>query len=230
MVTDICMTTRNRIEYLKETVDRLFACTRLPFALHVIDDGSEDGATVPYLLRLFGEGRLASLTLRKERVGHPSGKNLSTWLAFSNPFVITADDILCPDVEPDWLARGLVAMAARPKLAELDLNHPGAYRIALEDDGEVVYCRAVGGTFGFLRREFVEGFHVPHILGDSGYIEDTFRCDAAQASGWRVGFLKHTYCYHIGRISVARPGQPYIGPFVEPQDWKTLEPPGGYSD
>lgn len=220
---DIVMTSRNRLDYLEETINRLITCTRSPYALHIIDDNSEPGVT-DYLLKLWRGGYVASLCLNSERRGINANKNLSTWLALSDPFVITADDILCPDIDPDWLATGLEVMSHHPELAILDLNHPGAWRGPIEPNGEVTYCEVVGGTLGFMRRAFMDGYHLPHFRGNFGQGDDVLRCGAARAEGWKVGYLENIYCYHIGRVSSNTGGEYTNGPFVKPKDWKTLEP------
>jgi len=224
MITDIVMTTRNRPDYLRQTRERLFKATRSPYALHLIDDASTDPFTVEYLLDQYHAGRFASLTLRRERVGIMANKNLCTWLSLSDPFVIVADDILCPDIEPDWLARGLTAMKARPKLGELALNHPGAHRINEDSDDEVTYCKCIADTFGFIRRKAIEGWHIPHYRGNFGEGHDVMRSNYLRKAGWRVGYLTDVFCYHIGRDSSIAPGRKYGGPFIPVKNWDTLEP------
>lgn len=223
MLTDIVMTSRNRLDYLQQSIDFIVTRTKSPYALHVIDDNS-DKHIVDYLYELWKQGIIKSLTLNNERRGVMANKNLSTWLSFSNPFVITADDILCPDIEPDWLSQGLQAMRKYPQLGILDLNHPGAWRGPIEPNGEITYCDVVGGTLGFIRREFIQRFHLAHFRGNFGQTDDVQRCGNAKVQGWKVAYLTNVYCYHIGRISSLTEAEYTNGPFIEPKDWKTLEP------
>jgi len=144
----------------------------------------------------------------------------------SDPVVFTDDDVLCPDVSPDWLAQGLNAMKKWQALGILALNHPGANRRIIEDDGEVTLCRFVGGTFMFVRREFLRQWSLPHFPDNFGITPTTKRCHKAHALGWDIGFLSNVYCYHIGKHSEIT-GQPYGGAFVDVADWKTLEPVSG---
>lgn len=224
MVTDIVVTTRSRPAHLKQTIGHILDRTRSPYLLHVIDDASEGVETLAYLLGLYSRGALANLVLRGRRAGQMANLNIGAWLAFSDPVVLTDDDVLCPDVEPDWLARGLEAMGTRPKLGVLALNHPGARRRVIEKDGNVTYCQYVGGTFMFVRRALLRAAPLPHFRDNFGVTPATKRCNLARREGWQVGYLTDTYCYHAGRESVLS-NQRYGGRFVEPVDWRTLRPP-----
>lgn len=223
---DIVMTARNRLDYTRQSIEHIINRTRTPYNLHVINDQSTDGTT-DYLIDLWRAGIICDLVLRNRRAGTMANRNLSTWLSFSDPFVITSDDILCPDVEPDWLSRGVTALLDRANverpLGQLDLNHPGAYRIRYKDDGVVAYCRAVGGTFGFIRRTMVPYIALPHYENNFGSTEDVMRSNQIQAAGFSVGYLIETFCYHIGKVSI-QSGSTYSGAFIEPLDWKSLRP------
>ena len=223
-IIDIIVTTYNRPDYLQQTIGHILERTRSPYALHVIDDGSDDGETHDYLENLREQGKLASLVTRIARAGMMANRNVAAWLAFSDPFVLTDDDVLCPDIDPDWLARATAAMLARPKLAVMALNHPGAYRIPYDQDDEVVYCEAVGCTFQFVRRYLAEAWHVAHYRNNWGVTDDVQRCCAARERGWLVGYMRAVYCYHIGVKSMLTPGRDYGGKFIPVVSWGTLEP------
>lgn len=197
MYFDIVMTSRNRVEYTERTIKSIVERTRTPYKLHVIDDNSSD-RTVDYLLSLWKEGVICDLVLRGYRAGATANKNLSYWLTFSDPFVITSDDILCPDVEPDWLSRGVSAILARPQIGQLDLNHPGSSRIRIGRDDLVSFTQYQGGTFGFIRRSVVPYIMLPHFRNNFGQCEDTIRSDMLRANGFALGYLTETFCHHIG--------------------------------
>ena len=222
-ITDIILLTYNRLEYLKQTLSYLFERTRSAYRLHVIDDASGEG-NAEYLYGLYRERRLETLLLRGQRLGAMIGENQATWLSFSPIVVLTPDDSLCPDVEPDWLARGLAAMEARPKLGvlSLNINEPQTRRRPYEADDEVTYCKCVG-PFAFVRRELLVGRPFAHSRANQSPTFILTRCIWANADGWKVGYLTETFTQHIGRMSVAQ-GRllPYRGPFWEPVDGKTL--------
>jgi hypothetical protein len=217
MATDIVVLTRNRLDCLRQTMAHIMTRTRTPHNLHVIDDASEEG-NVEYLLGLWLEREIETLVLRRRRYGPNANLNAAVWLTSSDPVVFTDDDVLCPDVEPDWLARGLAAMEERPRLGILALNHPGQPRHPMKDDGTVTYCKRVGGTFMFIRRKVLENWHLPVDKG----APTNRRCIHAKAQGWQIGYLTDTYCHHIGKFS-ARTGRPYPYKEIEPIDMKTFE-------
>lgn len=223
--TDIVITTRNRLDYLQQTLTYIYARTRTPYTLHVVDDASEE-ENAQWLFEEWQAGRVHDLLLRQIHCGARANQNAGVWMTFSDPFVLCDDDVLCPDVEPDWLARGVQEMAKHPELAMLALHHPGAKTKSRGTSGNVTYCLSLGATFLFVRRAFAH--MLPHRLGDLGRPME-LRCQAAHKDGWKIGYLTHTYCYHIGVESVLD-GKPYQGKFIRPIDWDTLEPPTEWRD
>jgi len=223
---DIVVTTRNRLHLLPRTINHILTRTRSPYRLHVIDDRSENDLVRNYLLSLYEQGRIHNLVLRRYQAGQLSNLNVAVWLTYSDPVVLTDDDVLCPDVEPDWLARGRKAMLRRPKLGVLALDHPGAARGDLKrpaPDG-VTYCSYVGGTFMFVRREVLLTQPLPHHWHDFGTTPTTIRCQQARNNGWQIGYLTGTYCEHVGEISVLTNRAYRNSPFIPVKDEKTLEP------
>ena len=222
-ITDIVVTTRNRLDGLRRTLSYIYERTRSPYRLHVLDDASSEG-NVDYLMEEFKAGRVHHLLLHGERVGAMAQLNMGTWMAVSDPIVFVDDDILCPDVEPDWLARGLRAMDERPRLGLLALNHPNANRRHTHGDGVVTYCLCVGGTFMFARRNLVENFRLPHFRDNFGVTPTTKRSAIARKHNYQVGFLADTYCFHTEEWSSLNESVRSRRREIEDVDPKTLEP------
>jgi GT2 family glycosyltransferase len=230
MSTDIVIATHNRFDLLKRTIGHLGARTRTPYRLHVIDDGSRD-ETPEFLYWLRAQGIVASIWRRAYRHGIAANLRELLSVAESDPLVYLDDDVLCPDVEPDWLSRMLTEMASRPSLGILGLNNPQAHpkvngdsRRISHSDGEVTFCRNVGG-FVMLRRAVLEAVGIPDGLQSP--LKSL--CIQAGAAGFGVGYLTRTYCQHIGAVSV-RQGCDWSAELalVTPLDDKTLEPPEAY--
>ena len=231
MTTDIVIATQNRRALLKSSVGCIVERTHSSYRLMVIDDGS-DGEDAAYVQAL-RERRWVAYVLRRER---PAGiaANLRQLLdvAKTDPFVFTDDDVLCPDVAPDWLARLQTAMACRPQLGVLALNDP---QCALNNsrgertpEGDVVLCRNVPGHFILVRRAVLEAISVP----DGVHSPVKRLCMEALKAGWQVGYLRDTYCQHIGRYSIRWASKDYRQDLaaVAPVDAKTLEPSDAYKE
>jgi glycosyltransferase involved in cell wall biosynthesis len=223
--TDIIITTRNRPHYLKETVERILSCTRTPYKLHIIDDASND-ETVPYILRLFNAGKLETITLNHKRQGQMNNLMLESKIGVSPIYVHVDDDVLCPDIEPDWLSRGLDIIGEHDDIGMMALNHPGARRVNIEDRHNLMVCRVIGGTYSFIRRKCSRQMGKIHRY-DLGTAPQMTMCRWARHLGYQVGYAKKTYCYHIGDYSILTEGEYKGVPSTSPLNWETLEPKTG---
>lgn len=222
---DIVITTRNRPSKLLKTLYWIQERTLTLHRVHVIDDCSRDwrmGDTVPMLIDAFRNDLVHHLILRGEHTGVMANLNIGAWSSFSDPTVFVDDDVLCPKLQPDWLHRGIEAMKRRPKLGMLALHHPGAKVKRTERDGIVSYCKSLGGTFLFIRREVLIAHPLPHERGNLDKPMER-RCKDVRAAGWEIGVLENVYCQHIGDYSVLT-GGPYPGKSIPVKDEDTLEP------
>lgn len=221
---DILVTTRDRPELLRQTLQYIWERTTTPYCLHVIDDHSGVDVT-GWLTQRFWEGHIHHLYLRGAVCGVAANQNLLAWASFSDPVVLTDDDVLCPKVEPDWLGRLVAEMEPKrhPHLAMLALNHPGAKRQGTKQDQNVTICHHIGATFCAVRRDFLVRHPITQVRG--GMTRPMAeRCELAQEAGFQVGYLTHTYCEHVGDQSVLT-GRRYEGEHIPPRDPLTLEPP-----
>lgn len=233
--TDVVVTTCNRLPYLKRTLEGIFSRTRTPYAVHVVDDNSKK-ESIDYLLALWRQGKIESLILRNSRCGLRAGLNVGFWLAFSDPMVFTGDDTLCPDLDPDWLARGLAAMRKYKELGLLALNNPACHMLKGEGkrrtDGDVVF----GGNasqFLFTRRTLCIGWNPMHVQGQKALAKDPRSphrtlpdrelINRAKSLGFKFGYLRDVYCFHFGEKPARRDKK--VERILKPVNMKTLEPP-----
>ena len=225
--TDIIVTTKDRLALLRQTLAHIYERTRSPYRLHVIDDASKDG-TATWLVGEYEAGRVHHLLLRSQWCGALANNNAGWWMSFSDPVVFVDDDVLCPDVEPDWLERGLTEMRKRRKLGALALNNPAGnvrrMRRQIGVSGNVTFCRYVGGTFMFIRRAALKAWVLPHRMGMRGW-PTTTRCGRIRKAGWNIGYLTETFCQHIGGESIIRESGKHPVPLMDVTDDKTLRPP-----
>jgi len=208
LITDIVVCTKNRLPLLKRTLEYLFERTTSPYRLHVIDDASTDG-NGDYLRGLYLEGKLAGLVLRSKSEHMGANWNLAPWLAQSDVMVWTDDDVLCPKLDPDWLSRGLAAMARYPKQGLLTLHCPSTASSSAHLARPIVITDRVGGQLMFIRRDLMRSIVIPPVGGSLGKFKvhpDSRKLHwawsaAAMSKGYAVGFLTDVYCQHIGAHS-----------------------------
>lgn len=199
---DIVLATRDRPSLLARTLEHIAERTHTPHLVHVVFDGepADKDAT------LYALGPLVDRAhIRERQAGITATLRELLTLSESDPLVYTDDDVLCPLVAPDWLARLHHEMLLRPRLGILALNSPqnhpavgGDRRRIYRRDGEITICRNVGGTFAAIRRAVLEGIAFPE--GEPSPLKAL--CIRAGAAGWQVGYLTRTYCQHIGAVSV----------------------------
>lgn len=209
----IVVDTLNRLPELQRTLAAIWEHTATPYRLHVIDDASAEDNQA-WLLAQYEQGKIHGLTLRQARQGIAANWNAAARTGAGDILVYTNGDVLCPHVEPDWLARGLAAMARYPDLGLLSLNDPlctakGAWKIVEQRDGVTLTDR-VPSFFLFARRALMQEIVIPPV-GQKIYklpVFENFKgidriwSRGAQARGYVVGYLTDTYCQHIGLHSV----------------------------
>jgi hypothetical protein len=233
MATDIVISTYNRLPLLKRTLGCLFERTISAFRLHVIDDASTEGNGA-YLQSLLDCGMLAGLVLRDQRTHVASNWRSAAWLAQSDVMVYSDDDVLVPRLDPDWLSRGLAAMAQYPKLGLLALENPmalvsGAIK-PIGREGSLTYCDRVASHAAFIRRDLMRSIIIPAVgqklagisIYSNGKMIDRAWSYAVRERGYTVAYLTGVYCQHIGLLS-GRTGQD-LSQWVVPCDSETLEP------
>lgn len=240
---DIIVTTRTtrdrqvRRDYVEKCIKFLNERTRTPYHLIVIDDASEPGTGVRGLLQgLEASGKIHKLVFRNERWGQRANLNLGFEMSRSDPIVFTDDDILCPDVNPDWLRRLLDAMRSHREFGIVALNSPGknyervdqgGARGAIRRVGPITECKALPGHFQCVQRRVLTGWqhktHKGQNIRGGGYFPDSQRCGRAREVGLKIGYLTDTFCFHCGDVPV-RADKP-TETILMPVDWKTLRPP-----
>ncbi|MEB3188441.1 MAG: glycosyltransferase [bacterium] len=190
---DIVLLTHNRRQYLEQTVEALFARTRHPFRLTIVDNASD-----PDL-----QAYLDTLRPRLHRlIRNPENRWTQAFtqgiaLTRSDPFVVSDPDVIVPDMSGCWLTRMLEHMAAHPDMGVLALNldpankPPALPDVYLGDKiplGDSIMVCNVGTVFQFIRRRFF----VPP------YTTDWETVAAVRARGGLTGFARDVVGYHLG--------------------------------
>jgi O-antigen biosynthesis protein len=103
--------TRNRVDLLRPCVESIFERTAYPdFELLIIDNGSDDPATLAYLNELAGTGR--ARILRDDGPFNYSALNNRAARASTTPILALLNNDIEP-ITPDWLDE-MVSLALRP--------------------------------------------------------------------------------------------------------------------
>lgn len=194
---DIVAVTFNRIAFTRQFYRHLVDRTRTPFRLIVVDNGSTDG-TVEFLQEC---KRVDSLVLFDNNRGIHCAKNAGLKLVQSRPYYVDTDnDILCPDLEPDWIAR-LVdlmdrysdygAIACRPQAM---VGSPGDF---WDGCGEIKDASRAGASLRIMRTEQVKqvgGWR--NVVKPGRNNEEQWIADKFRQIGFRVGYASQLYCWH----------------------------------
>lgn len=194
---DIVLVTYNRLPFTKKTIEHLIVRTKTPFQLIVVDNGSRDG-TQDYINSLMPTGKIKRFIPLPENLGLQRAKNMGFEYVRSDYFVDTDNDCLCPNLDPDWLARLLSLMEDRPDFAAIALRPQILVGVGpiFKDAPEVVQNNVVGGSLRLMRRELVAG---------AGGWDDAFEnrreewdiCGKFRKAGYKVGYTRDIFTYHM---------------------------------
>ena len=165
------------------------------YNLHVWDNGS-DSQTQDALYERLKDGSIKSLHLDSRNTGCCYPKATFDAMATGDYYVVTDNDIYPPDLKPCWLAQMVGIMDRHPDLGQLSMSIPPLFLMEpTHDDGEVVYCKAVGNAFKLLRRKALPQMEWPlNSFGDDGKLSMEMRL-----TGWASGFCKNIFCKHAGQ-------------------------------
>ena len=208
---DIVILHKDRLDYLKRTLDYLWERTRTPYRISIIDNYSNK-INRKYLLDLLDKKRIFNLCLNGQNVGTKGGANQAFSISTSQPFVLMPDDLLVPDVEPDWLHRLLekfnelnedtdpsqISTTKQP-FGLLSLNEPTFDRDIITTKNGITLCKSMDYQVGLFNRE-----SIVFLTEKDDEISSASLCFNILAKGFLVGILNDTYCQHIGRKSAFR--------------------------
>ncbi len=102
----------NNLPYLRRCVESVFAHTRPPFELIIVDNGSTDGS-IRYLRELVSQYRNIKVVLNERNIGAPAGRNCGLAVAEGGFIVFLDSDTI---VTEGWLERLLRWMEIDPTI------------------------------------------------------------------------------------------------------------------
>ncbi len=192
---DIFITAYLRPKMTMETIKYLKERTRYPYRLFMIHNGGNEEALIEYADDFF-------LVIDPSyNVGIHPAWNIALALAESDYFVTCDNDILVPDLEPDWLSQLVALMDAKPDFGAIALQ-PHKF-IGLEpsrhpDDGEILSTPMVGAVMRLMRRDAVwkAGGWEKWVRQSRNHEEATI-CGRLNAAGYKFGYASKMKAFHM---------------------------------
>ena len=190
---DIFILTYERQEFARKCIQYLKERTRSSYRLFVIDNGgNSELAKDPNVFLYVG---------LSANVGVHAAWNIALSMAESEFFITCDPDVLCPDLDPDWLSQLEKFMVERPDYGAISL-HPhvfiGAAGIDPNEPADVVERNMCGAVLRMMRTEDVRkaGGWEHKIEAGRNHEERTI-CSRLQAIGKKVGICSRLRAYHM---------------------------------
>lgn len=197
-MTPIYITSWHRGDMLAKVVQAIHERTALDSYEITVWDNHSNPETMAILHEMFMRSHIENLILWGDNAKCCYPKLQFQAMSEGHEFyVVTDNDVLPPQIEPDWLSSMLDIMKSHPKLGLLSLRlPPESLQMPTGYDEEVVFCRAVGNTFKLVRREAW-----PSVALNGQFGDDSTLSQGMLDNGWLVGFCRHLYCLHMGQTT-----------------------------
>ncbi|MGQ9727157.1 MAG: glycosyltransferase [Candidatus Fervidibacter sp.] len=211
----------NNLKYLRRCVESVFAYTRPPFELIIVDNGSTDGS-IDYLRELVSQHRNVKVVLNERNVGAPAGRNCGLAVAEGDFLVFLDSDTVVTENWLDWLLRwmeidptiGMIgpcsnfASGQQVEVTYRNLKemHEFAQKWHTQNCGRGWEKGALIGFCVLMRRSVVEaigGMDARFGLIMHEDIDYSFR---ARAAGFRCWLAVDTFIHHYGNRSSGKLG------------------------
>ena len=191
---DLILVTYNRWHFTIKTLNYLFKRTKTPYRLIVVDNGSND-ETVTRLVQLYDEKRIDCLILLERNYGLEHARAIALTHIQSEYHVYFDNDLVCPQLEPDWLSQEIIMMKKYPEFGALAMRPQVLVGTSLKEGSEIAENNHVGATFLIMRTELMKEVgwrtnftnrHADHYFGGK-----------FAARGLKSGWITNMWCYHF---------------------------------
>jgi len=196
---DVVLVSCERLEFTKRSVTALAERTRTPYRLIVVDNGSTDGS-VEWLLDAYRSGLVHEFLPLKENYGIHWAWSTGLSVVRSDYLVTTDNDVVCPDLEPDWLAQEVDLMDRHPEFGAISLR-PQVFvggAPGWNEDSEVVEVPWAGAVLRIMRTGVVKsagGWERVKRKGRNG--EERWIATKLHEAGYKVGVARDIYARHL---------------------------------
>lgn len=204
---DLILLSWNNLEILKQCVDSILRCTRIPACLIIVDNGSTEPDLSDYLSSLKGNDTIeVRVILNSVNEGFAKGMNKGITVSSAPYICLLNNDIL---VTGGWLEEMIKVAAENPVIG---IVNPSSNNFGLRF-GKDTTLEGFAGAFKGQSGRWVEmngciGFCMlikREVIGKIGcldesygyaYFEDTDFSRRAQAAGYKCAMAKGCYVYH----------------------------------
>jgi len=201
-MTDILLLTFDRKELLQKTLESIWERTRTPYRLIVIDNGSTDG-TVEYLKSI--EDKVYKLVLLKENIGICPAYNEGFKLVESEYFVTTQDDLLPPDLEPDWLIQMIDLFKRHPKYGGIAMRTCRMIKVDFDEESELGHGKHSCCAYFRIQRKS-DILKSSNWFSNKKWNEDNAFHNVILELGLKTGFATNIWTNHIGHSQYPNKG------------------------
>lgn len=236
----ICITSWNRVHFLEQVITKINERTKPGSFEIIVYDNASDLETRSYLQNCLQSNLISNVIFDNVNSGCLKPKIVfHSLVGQDEPFYVVSDnDILPPDLTPDWLEQMVTIMENNPDVALLTPQLPPVWlQEPYQRRGNIILAKAVGNTFKMCRRFAIpeEFKQVTDRYGDDGVL-----CKLLSGRGWKIAFAADLFCYNLERTIdsygytkdqlAADPRKFGYDPDskkhnYDPEDWKTLKPP-----
>lgn len=188
---DIFVCSYLRQEFTKKTLEYIKDRTTSPYHLYLLDNGGNQ-VSRPLVDYYVGFG---------QNMGIHAAWNTALALTTTDYFVTVDNDLLCPDLTPDWLEQMVGIMDRNPEYGAVSM-HPhvfiGAVGVNPQTSEEVVERNMCGAVFRIMRTSAVQqagGWE--HKIDPQRNHEERTICSKLQTNGYKTGIAPKIRAYHL---------------------------------
>jgi len=208
---DIILTTCNRIDFTKRTIEELFNRVTTPYRLIIVDDESVDG-TSEYVRGLDRENKfnVYKTVVNTAHKNICESYNEGFKYVESEYFVTMQDDIIVPKLEPDVIQQLIILMEKYPGHGGIGCRIQRIPNVHWTDGDLSPARKALSAYFRIQRKSDIlkVGF------GNRDWDDVAFVQNVREKLGKQVSWANNLWCNHIGYCDQR-------GYHIKPRKWGT---------